>query len=215
MLLGKSYLVWLQYDSDVRNAEETGRKRSNHAASNSEKKRRTTYDVRREQKVELTALAGELGKQLDELKYRVLVEQGEAAKSNKQVAAGNAVLQEFIQQQHLELAKMQAMLAGHCAREVFDAFIDVSQNAEIIISELFGGITIRENNEADNRDISQMRLVTSTTLGNEVESNSVMFAEFVEAKDGQDENCGTLSIRMNFTLTKQRKEFDETRLLSL
>ncbi|KAF4039869.1 hypothetical protein GN244_ATG07962 [Phytophthora infestans] len=74
----------------------------------------------------------------------------------------------------------------------FDAFIDVSQNAEIIISELFGGITIRENNEADNRDISQMRLVTSTTLGNEVESNSVMFAEFVEAKDGQDENCGVI-----------------------
>ncbi|ETP33769.1 hypothetical protein F442_17768 [Phytophthora nicotianae P10297] len=268
-LLGKGYQLPLQHDLDVVPAS---RKRSNKDISNSGKKRKTTYDVRREQKVELTAQAEELQKQLDELKFRVLVEHGEAAKCNERVAAGNAVLQEFIQQQHVELAKMQAMLARHSqqnvdslhpaqtmirlgkdpterhnvlaalkgkklqeakrfittrsqgldprssytqeernhsdtfcqvnfenmivkgasAREVFDAFIDVSQNAEIIISEMFGGITIRENNDTDKRDISQMRLMTSTTLGTVVESNSVMFAEFKEAKDDQDESCGVI-----------------------
>ncbi|ETM35957.1 hypothetical protein L914_17231 [Phytophthora nicotianae] len=34
--------------------------------------------------------------------------------------------------------------------------------------------------------------MTSTTLGTVVESNSVMFAEFKEAKDDQDESCGVI-----------------------
>ncbi|KAK1932437.1 hypothetical protein P3T76_012021 [Phytophthora citrophthora] len=76
---------------------------------------------------------------------------------------------------------------GASARDVFNAFIDVAQNAEIIISEMFGSITIRENNEADTREISQMRLVTSTSQGTLVESNTVMFSEFVEANG---ESCG-------------------------
>ncbi|EEY53475.1 uncharacterized protein PITG_07132 [Phytophthora infestans T30-4] len=256
-------------DGDARQAATTSHKRSKRGTPSSDKKRKTTYDIRREQKVELTAQVETLQKQLDDLKFRVLVEHGEAAKSNKRAAAGNAVLYEFIQQQHLELAKMQAMLAGHLqlnvdllhpaqsiirlgtdpierhnvlvalkdkklqeakqfittrsqgldprssycqeernngdsfcqvifeirpiigagAREVFDAFVDVSQNAEIIISEMFGSITIRENNEADTRDISQMRLVTSTSQGTLVEANTVMFAEFVEAND---ESCGVI-----------------------
>ncbi|ETL29507.1 hypothetical protein, variant 2 [Phytophthora nicotianae] len=268
----ESYQVWLQDDAEAQTAVKATRKRSKQGSSGSDKKRKTTYDIRREQKVELTTQVERLQKQLDELKYRVLVEQGEAAKSNERAAAGNAVLHEFIQQQHLELAKMQAMLAGHLqqnadslhpaqtiirlgtdpierhnvlvalkdkklrdakqfittrslgldprssynqeernngdsfcqiifenraikganAREIFDAFIDVSQNAEIIISELFGSITIRENNEADTRDISQMRFVTSTSQGTLVESNTVMFTEFVEAKDDQDESCGVI-----------------------
>ncbi|ETO64542.1 hypothetical protein F444_17950 [Phytophthora nicotianae P1976] len=263
-LLGKGYQLPLQHDLDVVPAS---RKRSNKDISNSGKKRKTTYDVRREQKVELTAQAEELQKQLDELKFRVLVEHGEAAKCNERVAAGNAVLQEFIQQQHLELAKCRQCLPdtrgksltfsqqqnvdslhpaqtmirlgkdpterhnvlaalkgkklqeakrfittrsqgldprssytqeernhsdtfcqvnfenmivkGASAREVFDAFIDVSQNAESSFPRY-------------KRDISQMRLMTSTTLGTVVESNSVMVAEFKEAKDDQDESCGVI-----------------------
>ncbi|KAF1787108.1 hypothetical protein GQ600_141 [Phytophthora cactorum] len=263
-LSSESYQFWLQTDpEDTQDAVTASRKCNKQRTSRSAKKRKSTYDIRREQKVELTAQAETLQKQLDELKYRVLVEQGEAAKSNERVAAGNTVLQEFIQQQHLQLANMQAMLAGHLqqnvdslhpaqtiirlgtdpierynvlvalkdkklqeakqfistrsqgvdprssysqeernndgdfchvifenktiqgasAREVFEAFIDVAQNAEIIISEMFGSITIRENTEADTRDISQ---------GTLVESNTVMFAEFVEAKDEQEESCGVI-----------------------
>ncbi|KAL4138565.1 hypothetical protein PRIC2_002070 [Phytophthora ramorum] len=252
--------------------QEASRKRNAQAKPTAEKKRKTTYDIRREQKVELKTQVERLQKQLDGLKYQVLVEKGEAAKSNERAAAGNSVLQEFIQEQHVEFAKMQAMLATHLqqnidtlhpaqtiirlgtdraerhntlvalkdrklqeakrfitargrgldprssysqeernngpgedyclvlfenravhgarARDVFDAFIDIAQNAEIIISELFGSITIRENNDSDQRDLSQMRLVTSTSLGTVVESNTVMFAEFLEGTDDDEGNCG-------------------------
>ncbi|KAL3667301.1 hypothetical protein V7S43_007531 [Phytophthora oleae] len=265
---------WLQDETDPREAVAATRKRSKTEATDAKKKRKTTYDVRRKQKVELAGQVEKMQQQLDELKYRVLVQQGEAAKSNQNTAASNVVLQEFIQQQHMELANMQAMLAGHLqqnvnslhpaqtiirlekdrverhnvlvalkdkklqeakrfitarsqgldpsaayaqeeqnkspgenfcqvifenraihggsARDVFEAFIDVAQNAEIIMSEMFGSISIRENNEADTRDISQMRLVTSTSQGTLVESNTVMFSEFVEAKDQNDESCGVV-----------------------
>ncbi|EGZ25787.1 hypothetical protein PHYSODRAFT_312095 [Phytophthora sojae] len=265
---------WLQNKPQTQDAAAPSRKRSKPELCTNDKKRKMTYDVRREQKVELTAQVEKLQKQLDELKYQVLVEQGEAAKSNERAAAGNVVLQEVIQEQHLELASLQAMIAGHqqqnsglvqpahtlirlgtdrterhntlaalkkcklreakrfitarsqgldprstynqenrnnspgqdfcltifenraihgaTARKVFDAFIDVAQNAEIVISEMFGSITIREDNEADTRDISQMRLVTSTSKGTMVESNTVMFAEFVEAKDDSEESCGVI-----------------------
>ncbi|KAJ8558797.1 hypothetical protein ON010_g8654 [Phytophthora cinnamomi] len=81
---------------------------------------------------------------------------------------------------------------GASARMVFDAFIDVAQSAEIVISEMFGSVTIREDDASDTRDISQMRLVTSTTQGTLVESNSVMFTEFVEAKDATEESYGLI-----------------------
>ncbi|KAG1689824.1 hypothetical protein DVH05_001858 [Phytophthora capsici] len=265
----ENFQGWLQDETDLQEAVTASRKRSKAEPTDAKKKRKTTYDVRREQKLELTGQVENLQKQLEELKYRVLVQQGDAAKSNEQTAASNAVLQEFIQQQHLELANMQAMLAGHLqqnvnslhpaqtvirlgkdrverhnvlvalkdkklqeakrfitarsqgldptatynqeehnkspdgnfcqvifeniaiegasARDVFNAFIDVAQNAEIIMSEMFGSLTIRENSEADTREISQMRLVTSTSQGTLVESNTVMFSEFIEEKD---ESCG-------------------------
>ncbi|OWY98076.1 hypothetical protein PHMEG_00031251 [Phytophthora megakarya] len=263
-------------DSSGVASDSNTRKRSTQGVSaTSDKKRKTTYDIRREQKEALTSQVDKLQKQLDDLKYRVLVEQGEAAKSNERTAAGNAVLQEIIQQQHLELANLQAMLAGHLqqnvgslhpaqtfirlgkdlaerhntlmelkdnklqeakrfvtarsqgmdpyaayfqeernnspgedfchvifenrpihgatAREVFDAFIDVAQNAEIVVSELFGSVSIREDNETAPRDnISQIRMVTSTSQGTMVESNTAMFAEFTEAENGSGENCGII-----------------------
>ncbi|OWZ15287.1 hypothetical protein PHMEG_00011104 [Phytophthora megakarya] len=223
-------------------------------------------------KVELTAQVEEMQKQLEDLKYRVLVEQGEAAKSNERTKAGNSVLQEVIQKQHVELATMQAQLSCHLqrninlhtpahtiihlgndreqrhktlmslrnrkiqeakrfitarsqgldpksaysqeerttkpgddysivhfdtvpirgasARDVFEAFIDVAQNAEIVLTEMFGSLTIRENNEIDAREVSQMRLVTSTSQGTLVESNTALFAKFVEKGDDEEENYG-------------------------
>ncbi|POM59856.1 hypothetical protein PHPALM_31351, partial [Phytophthora palmivora] len=247
----ETYQLWL---NDGESRKRGGYSDTKQVESKSQKKRKTTYDVRREQKVELTAQAEKLQEQLDELKFRVLVEQGEAAKSNARVAANNSVLQEFIQEQYVELAHVQASLSCHLqhnscmhspvhtiihlgierdlrhktlmalknrkikeakdfimarsrgldprsthsqedhdskpgedysvvhfesmpihgasARDVFDAFIDVAQNAEIIMTEMFGSITIRENNETDARDVSQMRLVTSTSQGTLVESNT-------------------------------------------
>ncbi|GMF28348.1 unnamed protein product [Phytophthora fragariaefolia] len=81
---------------------------------------------------------------------------------------------------------------GVYPRMVFDAFINVAQNAEIVVSEMFGSISIREGDEADTRDISQMRTVTSTSQGTVVESNSVVFTEFLEAKDDTEESCGLI-----------------------
>ncbi|GMF37165.1 unnamed protein product [Phytophthora lilii] len=89
--------IWLQKSAEPRRAAGPTRKRRKQASTSPDKKRKTTYDSRREQKVEMTEQVEKLQKQLDELKYRVLVEKGEAARSNQRTAAGNAVLQEFIQ----------------------------------------------------------------------------------------------------------------------
>ncbi|KAL4110549.1 hypothetical protein PRIC1_002240 [Phytophthora ramorum] len=88
---------------DQSEPQEASRKRNAQAKPTAEKKRKTTYDIRREQKVELKTQVEKLQKQLDGLKYQVLVEKGEATKSNERTAAGNSVLREFIQEQHVEL----------------------------------------------------------------------------------------------------------------
>ncbi|GMF57978.1 unnamed protein product [Phytophthora fragariaefolia] len=108
--------VWLQDGTEAKSTRTSSRKRSTATPSSSDKKRKTTYDIRREQKVELTGQVEKLQRQLDELKYRVLVGQGEAAKSDERAAVANALLQEFVQEQHLELASLQAMLACHLVR---------------------------------------------------------------------------------------------------
>ncbi|KAL3667300.1 hypothetical protein V7S43_007530 [Phytophthora oleae] len=77
-----------------------------------------------------------------------------------------------------------APIPGTTVRAVFDAIILSMQNAEILISELFGSITIREDTDFNASDISQIRLVSSTTHGAVVESNSVIFSEYVDGPDG-------------------------------
>ncbi|KAJ8577556.1 hypothetical protein ON010_g1652 [Phytophthora cinnamomi] len=76
-----------------------------------------------------------------------------------------------------------APLPSTTVKAVFDAITHSMQNAEIIISELFGSITIREDTEFEAADISQLRLVSSTSHGATVESNSVVFAEFVDTPE--------------------------------
>ncbi|RLN51714.1 hypothetical protein BBP00_00009822, partial [Phytophthora kernoviae] len=123
----------------------------------SAKKRRTTYDIRKQQKSELVLDVTELHKQLGDLKQCILIHQGEASKSVQCTEAGNLVMKEYIHDQH---------------------------NAEIIISEMFGSITIREDSDFSDTELSQMRLVVSTAHGAIVESNSVIFSEIIEAADG-------------------------------
>ncbi|ETP33760.1 hypothetical protein F442_17762 [Phytophthora nicotianae P10297] len=230
------------------------------------KKRRTSYDIRKQQKADLLAELSKLEKQLELLKHRVLIEQGEANSTIKRTEVANMVLQEKAQNQHVTIAGIQSMLVsrmqqslselqpteikirlgtdraerrttlvamkdqklreakrfmatwgqdlntnstfsqenqfesldggfsavrvdnapirGTTVRAVFDAIIQSMQNAEILISELFGSITIREDTDFEAADISQIRLVSSTKHGAVVESNSVIFSEYVEESDG-------------------------------
>ncbi|KAG1689825.1 hypothetical protein DVH05_001859 [Phytophthora capsici] len=230
------------------------------------KKRRTTYDIRKQQKADILAEMSMLERKLQLLKNRVLIEQGEANSTIERTEAANSVMQEIAQNQHVTIAGMQSMLVAHMqqsfsalhptqkviklsadraerqrtlmamkeqklreakrfitawgreldanstfsqenhfespsgglsvirvdnaplsgttVRVVFDAIIQAMQNAEILISELFGSITIREDTDFNASDISQIRLVSSTTHGAVVESNSVIFSEVVDGPDG-------------------------------
>lgn len=230
------------------------------------KKRRTTYDIRKQQKADLMAELSKLGKQLELLQHRVLINKGEANSTIERIEVANSVLHERAQHQHVAIAAMQSMLVsrmqqslselqptevtirlgidrkerrrtllamkdeklreakrfmttwgqdldtgssfsqesqfesleggfsalrvdnapirGTTVRAVFDAIIHSMQNAEILISELFGSITIREDTDFEAADISQIRLVSSTKHGAVVESNSVIFSEYVDGPDG-------------------------------
>ncbi|GMF30356.1 unnamed protein product [Phytophthora fragariaefolia] len=65
---------------------------------------------------------------------------------------------------------------------VFQAFNHALFNAEIVLSESFGNITIREDDFTDGTDnFSQMRLVAQTSYGVPIEHNLVHFSEFVDA----------------------------------
>ncbi|KAG6612768.1 Serine protease [Phytophthora cinnamomi] len=229
------------------------------------KKRRTTYDIRKQQKSDLVAEVARLEKQLELLKHRILLQQGEANTTIRRTEAANSVLHESAREQHVAIAGIQGMLVSHMqqtlsslhpthsfirlgtdrverratlmamkgqklreakrfveawdqdldtestvsqenrfesldggfsvvrfdnaplpsttVKAVFDAITHSMQNAEIIISELFGSITIREDTEFEAADISQLRLVSSTSHGATVESNSVVFAEFVDTPE--------------------------------
>ncbi|GMF14084.1 unnamed protein product [Phytophthora lilii] len=76
-----------------------------------------------------------------------------------------------------------APILGTTVKNVFDAIIHSMQNAEIMISEMFGSISIREDTDFNASDIFQIRLVSSTPRGAVVESNSVVFAEYVEGPE--------------------------------
>ncbi|GMF54093.1 unnamed protein product [Phytophthora fragariaefolia] len=81
-------------------------------------------------------------------------------------------------------------LPGTSVRGAFNAIIYAMQNVDIIISELFGSITIREDTDFSASDIFQIRLASSTSHGATVESNSVVFSELV---DGPDECYGIVA----------------------
>ncbi|RLN86659.1 hypothetical protein BBJ28_00001768 [Nothophytophthora sp. Chile5] len=66
-------------------------------------------------------------------------------------------------------------------RAVFDAMLQAAFNAEIIISETSGNITIREDDDLGDENLSQMRLVTETTRGVLVENNLVHFSDYSHA----------------------------------
>ncbi|KAG2771147.1 hypothetical protein PC116_g4762 [Phytophthora cactorum] len=69
-------------------------------------------------------------------------------------------------------------------RAVLDALKYAAFNAEIIISETSGDLTIREDDDVTEEECSQRRLVTRTTRGFLVENNLVHFTDFSHAEEG-------------------------------
>ncbi|EGZ12165.1 hypothetical protein PHYSODRAFT_516273 [Phytophthora sojae] len=231
------------------------------------KKRKATHTIRKEQKAALEQEIAELQARLEEIKFQALVQQGKAAKSYHDRAVENAVLRESIQESHLVMAQVRALLSGHTqhhlsgvrpmetkiclsadraerravlhalrgaklreakrflnarssevnpntpyfqeeryetadgdfcvarfeitplrgvrggVRAVFDAVLQAAFNAEIIISETSGNITVREDDDLNDDDsVSQMRLVSRTNGGMLLENNlhAVTTTDFVD-----------------------------------
>ncbi|CAI5739992.1 unnamed protein product [Hyaloperonospora brassicae] len=86
-------------------ATETAPKRLN-------KKRKATHAIRREEKLTLENKVAELEAALAEIKCRALLSQGHAAESCRETAVENAVLRECIQDHHMAIAHVQALVCG-------------------------------------------------------------------------------------------------------
>ncbi|KAG6612850.1 uncharacterized protein IUM83_03447 [Phytophthora cinnamomi] len=65
---------------------------------------------------------------------------------------------------------------GANTREVFDAILRSVLNAEMFLSEMFGCVAVREDSDFETAEVAQIRLVTLTSAGTTVESNTVMFS---------------------------------------
>ncbi|KAL7682855.1 hypothetical protein Plhal304r1_c046g0127941 [Plasmopara halstedii] len=228
----------------------------------------SAYALRKEHKRLLMEQAENMQYELDKLKFRHLVKQGQIGKDTKRTAVENSVLHEYIQKQHLTLAATQAAITGHvhqslgaqqpvqsviylgkdqldryrtlltlkerklyeaerylnmrshglenmanyCQNESYDtvdgdncairfeikrlagttvkvvhsAILNTIVNAEMFLSELFGSITIREdNNDSLKDEMTQLRLLSLTSTGATVESNTVVFSKLVDGVDGE------------------------------
>ncbi|RLN86662.1 hypothetical protein BBJ28_00001761 [Nothophytophthora sp. Chile5] len=65
-------------------------------------------------------------------------------------------------------------------RQVFDLLLFYFCNIEISISEKIGHITVREDDDNGNKGIIQNRLVSTTTRGVKMESNTIMFSQYFD-----------------------------------
>lgn len=237
------------------------------------KKRKATHTIRKEQKAALEQEVEQLQARLEEIKFQALVQQGEATKSYHERAVENAVLRESIQESHLVMAQVRALLSGHTqhhlsgvrpmetniclsadraerravlyalrraklreakrflharshevnpntpyfqeeryettdgdfciarfeitplrgvkggVRAAFDAVLQAAFNAEIVISETSGNITVREDDDLNDDDsVSQMRLVSQTNRDVLLETNLVHFTEYSRGEDSENDN---------------------------
>ncbi|EEY53474.1 uncharacterized protein PITG_07131 [Phytophthora infestans T30-4] len=243
--------------------------KSKNARETQVKEKQTAYEVRKKVRRDLVEEVKSLQKELGQLKFRLLVEQGEVLKATKRAETENDVLFDCIRKQHLVRAALQAALTENAQRnlnalqpvqsliclgadpverfntllalkerqldnaerylgarshglgpestycqdecfdsdegdycfvrfetvpvqgahvkEVFDAVLDAILNQEIILSEMFGCVAIREDNDFETSEFTQLRLVTATSADTTVESNTLLFARF---SDGMDDGKG-------------------------
>lgn len=82
---------------------------------------------------------------------------------------------------------------GVSTREVFDAILRSVLNAEIFLSEMLGCVAIREDSDFETSDFAQLRLVTLTSPGTKVESNTVVFSRFVEGGESGEGSYGVMA----------------------
>lgn len=225
------------------------------------KKRKATHTVRKE---EIQALEQEmqlLQKELEKLKVKTRAENDMVSRSPRRCKAITTLLTEAVKEQHLVVARAQAMLAGQFQHRKFKIYptqtkirlgmdgvdrtrtlmslrkpklqeaerfllervqglsptapyvheerydtingdfcierVDVTPirgakggvnevyaalqhaifNAEIVISESSGNITIREDDQLRDENLSQMRFVSNNSLGVQLEANLVLFSD--------------------------------------
>uniref|UniRef100_K3X3B6 Uncharacterized protein n=1 Tax=Globisporangium ultimum (strain ATCC 200006 / CBS 805.95 / DAOM BR144) TaxID=431595 RepID=K3X3B6_GLOUD len=69
-------------------------------------------------------------------------------------------------------------------KSVFDTMLYYIGNIEIMLSETMGHVTIREDDDNPDKNISHHRLVTSIGNGLQIETNTVLFSELTETVDG-------------------------------
>ncbi|KAL4177206.1 hypothetical protein KRP22_002140 [Phytophthora ramorum] len=84
-------------------------------------------------------------------------------------------------------------LYGESSKAVFDATVGVVLNAEMYLSELFGNIAIREDNDFESTELAQLRQASFTSSGATVESNTVLFSKFVDECGSQHGNYGVMA----------------------
>ncbi|RAW27664.1 hypothetical protein PC110_g15930 [Phytophthora cactorum] len=108
-------------------------------------------------------------------------------------------------------------------KKVYDALCHYFTHMEIWVTDILGGVTIREDDESAGNGISQNRLVSSLTNGVEMEMNNVMYTEFRE----HDEECGDGETYGLFTadfvdkdelfpyVPKERVRYDVTAVLTV
>ncbi|CAH0492726.1 unnamed protein product [Peronospora farinosa] len=85
------------------------------------------------------------------------------------------------------------------AKSVQDVFLALQQaifNAEIIISETSGNITIREDDELGDHNLSHMRFSSESSLGVQLETNLVLFSDSIqyETKDVDYGRCAIMAL---------------------
>ncbi|ETI35204.1 hypothetical protein F443_18413 [Phytophthora nicotianae P1569] len=82
------------------------------------KKRKATHTIRKEQKAALEKEIEELQAKLENIKFRALVQQGEVSRSYHDKTVENAVLKVSIQDQHLVMAQVRALLSGQMQHQM-------------------------------------------------------------------------------------------------
>ncbi|KAF1327305.1 hypothetical protein FI667_g7674, partial [Globisporangium splendens] len=69
-------------------------------------------------------------------------------------------------------------------KSVFNTMLYYIGNIEIMLSETMGHVTIREDDDNSDKNISHHRLVTSIGNGLQIETNTVLFSELTEIEGG-------------------------------
>ncbi|KAG7375965.1 hypothetical protein PHYPSEUDO_014775 [Phytophthora pseudosyringae] len=82
---------------------------------------------------------------------------------------------------------------GANVKDVFEAMLGSVLNSEIFLSEIFGCVAVREDSDFETSEFAQLRLVTATSTGTTVESNTVVFSRFVDDGDDGKGSYGVLA----------------------